>query len=280
MMQLQVRNQHQQQQPLRSGHIQSTSERELNMIRGLQRDKSFDEARTAVQKQIERIFSSTQNAADAAVAASNKPASTSMTNLLHPGSGSIGQGQDSPAVRDRMQLASHLLQNPHNGAQLGGMAKTGIKHGMHGVSHALPGELDDDIRPPPIHYGVNQAIANRQSHLLRTKNFLSNDDLLSADPSPQPSLAQQAVRRSHDSLIDSPMRPSLDSSRLEPPASFSNNSPMPSEQLSRRSTNDLGNIDMTATKRAPPSAMSTPKTPSSGIRRQTTFGEYHIAGTV
>ena len=275
---MQVRNQ----QPVRSGHIQSTSERELNMIRGLQRDKSFDEARTAVQKQIERIFSSTQNAADAAVA---KPASTSMTNLLPNSSGHLAG-----ALGDRqVQVSSHLLQNPHSGVQLGGMNKAGIKHGMHGVSHALPGELDDDIRPPPVHYGVNQAIQNRSSHLLRTKNFLSNDDLLSVDPSQTPNQSPLSqgppVRRSHDSLIDSPtQRPSLDhvSSRLDPPASFSNNSPIPStssgDHVRKLSTgtNDLGNIDVTASKRAPPSAMSTPKTPSSGIRRQTTFGELSI----
>jgi len=44
--------------PVKNGHIPSAAERELNGIRDLQRGKSFVEARTAVQKQIERMFSS------------------------------------------------------------------------------------------------------------------------------------------------------------------------------------------------------------------------------
>ena len=279
-----------QQQPLRSGHIQSTSERELNMIRGLQRDKSFDEARTAVQKQIERIFSSTQNEADATVGA--KPSSTSLTNLSQNTNGLAGN----QALDRQIQLNRNLLQNPHSGLQLGAANKNaaGIKHGMHGVSHALPGELDEKIRPPPIHYGVNQAIQNRQSQLLRTKNFLSNNDLNSGSPpaqSPQSSISQgQPMRRSHDSLLDSPpLRPNLEqvSSRLDPPASFSNNNtsspnlsnpPVLSDPQRRPNTtnsgSDLGNIDITASRRLAPSTVSTPKTPSSGSsRRQTTFGE-------
>lgn len=42
---------------LRSGHIPSNSERELKGIKDLERGKSFMEARNAVQKQIERMFS-------------------------------------------------------------------------------------------------------------------------------------------------------------------------------------------------------------------------------
>ena len=87
---------------LRKGHILSAEEKELKGIKDLQRGKSFLEARQAVQKQIERIFSDTQN------------------------------------------------------------PKKEIKHAAHGVSHAIPtNEGDEDIPPPPpVHYGVNQAIKN------------------------------------------------------------------------------------------------------------------------
>ena len=42
---------------LSTSHLQSEREKELDDIRDLQRGKSFLEARTAVQKQIERMFS-------------------------------------------------------------------------------------------------------------------------------------------------------------------------------------------------------------------------------
>ena len=260
MLQSQVRNN----QPVRSGHIQSTSERELNEIRGLQRGKSFDEARTAVQKQIERIFNTSQNAA-AGVGTSNG-------NVLN-----LGQAKLTGAIRDsQTKSLSNLLQNPHNGVMNKG---SGIKHGMHGVSHALPGELDDDIRPPPMHYGVNQAIKSGSSHLLK-KNFLSNDDIIESTSQIQPSTQHQRLVSSHDSLLESsrPVSSSMTQivdSRLAPPPSFSST---PTSQPSRPETrasnlNDLGNIDV-ARKSSSSSVPSTPKTPSSIQRRQTTFGEF------
>ena len=42
-----------------SSHIPSRHEREVNEFRKLEREKSFDEARTAVQSQIEKIFMKT-----------------------------------------------------------------------------------------------------------------------------------------------------------------------------------------------------------------------------
>ena len=33
-----------------------------------------------------------------------------------------------------------------------------VKHTMHGVSHAIPGEFDDIEKPLPVHYGVEAAI--------------------------------------------------------------------------------------------------------------------------
>ena len=46
---------------LHSSHIPSRHEREVNEFRKLEREKSFDEARTAVQSQIEKIFMKTTN---------------------------------------------------------------------------------------------------------------------------------------------------------------------------------------------------------------------------
>ena len=160
------------------GHIQSTSEKELNIIRDLQRGKSFDEARTAVQKQIERIFNNNNQ------------------------NGGNGNNHGST-----------------NGPQFG--ASLAPKHGMHGVSHALPGELDDDIRPPPIHYGINQAIRSGNHPMGRNMNggmnMSSSPDLSSirhqnrtaADQSTAqfpfaPSTANNNRRlvMSHESLLD------------------------------------------------------------------------------
>jgi hypothetical protein len=92
---------------IRNGHIPSAAERELSGIRDIQRGKSFLEARTAVQKHIERMFS------DAAA-----------------------------------QQQPPRMMAQHNS----------IKHTMHGVSHALPDDDKDFVPPPPVHYGVEQAI--------------------------------------------------------------------------------------------------------------------------
>ena len=91
--------------PVRKSHIPSSSERELNGIRDLNRGKSFLEARTAVQKQIERMFHESTNAS--------------------------AQPKE-------------------------------IKHTMHGVSHAIPGQDDENIQPPPpIHYGGQSGTQGR-----------------------------------------------------------------------------------------------------------------------
>ena len=97
-----------------AGHIMSASEKELDGIRDLQRGKSFLEARSAVQRQIERMFSDANNANSGA---DNKTKSSSDLSM--------------------------------------------IKHTMHGVSHALPGEDDEIKPPPPVHYGVDQALKAR-----------------------------------------------------------------------------------------------------------------------
>ena len=244
MLQSQAKN-----KPMKSGHIQSTSERELNEIRELQRGKSFDEARNAVQQQIEKMFSNTQLAAQA----TNVPA-----NPVNP-----KPGPSSAISKSIEALASspvgRLLQNPHNG----GLNK-GVKHTMHGVSHALPGELDDDIRPPPVHYGVDQAIKSGSSHLLNSRKTFSSTDDLSATTPP---LQNGRLVSSHESLLD-PVSPHL-SARLTPPASFSNSISSGGSKaplVKQNSSNPLGNINVN-----PPSS-SAPKPPS-GNRRHATFGK-------
>ena len=61
---------------------------------------------------------------------------------------------------------------------------------MHGVSHALPGDDNDIEPPPPVHYGIDQALkngsvalnarrqsSNQQQQQEHVKNFFSNEDL-------------------------------------------------------------------------------------------------------
>ena len=60
---------------LNSSHIPSRHEREVSEFRKLEREKSFDEARTAVQSQIEKIFMKT-----AAAAAANGTTNTTANN--------------------------------------------------------------------------------------------------------------------------------------------------------------------------------------------------------
>ena len=61
---------------------------------------------------------------------------------------------------------------------------------MHGVSHAMPGDDNDIEPPPPVHYGIDQALkngsvalnarrqaSNQQQQQENVKNFFSNEDL-------------------------------------------------------------------------------------------------------
>ena len=191
------------------GHMQSTSEKELKDI---QRGKSFDEARNAVQKQIERIFSNNHLNDGPTGATANSNGVSSNNNQL---SGGPIKDRLNGGDLSNLQHGHMLLHNPVTGAKLNpngnGMM---VKHGMHGVSHALPGELDDDIRPPPIHYGINQAIKTRNGQgnvSYPESQSRSNDDLsfnrnnrLSYQDDNQFD-ASQSNRRlglSHESLLD------------------------------------------------------------------------------
>ena len=72
---------------------------------------------------------------------------------------------------------------------------------MHGVSHALPGDENDIEPPPPVHYGIDQALKNgsvalnarRQStgHQDNVKNFFSNEDLTNVGRSGRPEIISQ-----------------------------------------------------------------------------------------
>ncbi len=123
--------QQQHQQPpsalgLRKSHFPTTAEKELTGIRDLQRGKSFAEARTAVQKHIERMFSDNSGGVD----------SGGMNAGVGVGGG-VGGVKRPEAV---------------------------IKHTMHGVSHRQ-GDDDDGIEPPPpTHYGVTEAIRDRNNN--------------------------------------------------------------------------------------------------------------------
>lgn len=191
------------------GHLQSTSEKELKDI---QRGKSFDEARNAVQKQIERIFSNNHLNDGPTGATANANGFSSNNN--QPTGGPIKDRLNGGDLSN-LQHGHMLLHNPVTGAKLNpngnGMM---VKHGMHGVSHALPGELDDDIRPPPIHYGINQAIKTRNGQgnvSYPESQSRSNDDLSFTRNNRLPYQddnqfdASQSNRRlglSHESLLD------------------------------------------------------------------------------
>ena len=189
--------------------MQSTSEKELNIIKDIQRGKSFDEARNAVQKQIERIFSNNHLNGGPVGSATNSNGLSSNNPLVGGPNKDRLNGND----LSNLQHGHMLLHNPVTGAKLNpngnGMM---VKHGMHGVSHALPGELDDDIRPPPIHYGIDQAIKTRngQGNISESQSR-SNDDLSfnrnnrHSLPEDDPFDGSQSHRRlglSHESLLD------------------------------------------------------------------------------
>ena len=203
--------------PLKNGHIPSTAERELNGIRDLQRGKSFVEARTAVQKQIERMFSSAQTGGTSSndKHLNNLELSNSAKNFSN--SRNLGDDNDSPQRRyPSGQGGSSLLTNPHNGNKF---HMTRIQHTMHGVSHALPGDELDIEPPPPVHYGIDQALKNgsvalngrrpphQQQQQENVKNFFSNEDLrnvgrsgMDSSPGMPKSPGMKRLAQSHDSL--------------------------------------------------------------------------------
>ena len=88
-----------------------------NMVRG----KSFLEARSAVQRQIEKMF----------IEANNDDGENGVGSPCSGG----GPSKHSPGI---------------------------IKHTMHGVSHVSPEDEDKYCTPPPVHYGVQEALRSRR----------------------------------------------------------------------------------------------------------------------
>ena len=162
--------------PIKNGHIPSAAERELSGIKDIQRGKSFLEARTAVQKHIEKMLNNNPN---------NSPANN---NQSPSSNGTLAT--ETPVIQ-----RSKLLE---------------VKHTMHGVSHALPGDLDDVELPPPVHYGVDQAIRsgsvalkNPGGNLRSRSDFMSNESLTSIVK--EPSLARPGpVQESVNLRVTSP----------------------------------------------------------------------------
>ena len=154
-------------QCIKNGHIPSSAERELNGIRDIQRGKSFLEARTAVQKHIEKMLNHNNHNSQHHNGHHNQGPSSQ--------NGQNGDGQMSNGNESRSQLLE-------------------VKHPMHGVSHAIPGELDDIEKPLPVHYGVDAAIksgsvALKAGNLSRNRgHFVSSESLTTIVK--EPSLAR------------------------------------------------------------------------------------------
>ena len=169
--------------PIKNGHIPSAAERELSGIKDIQRGKTFLEARSAVEKHIEKMLTN-----------NNQPNTSPTTNGLMPSS---------------TPLSSHT---PADSRKI-----EAIKHSMHGVSHAIPGEMDGIEKPLPVHYGVDQAIRSGSVALKsgRRQEFMSTESLTQIVK--EPSLARG---QSQDSIINVRVTgPSVTSSPISPAGS-------------------------------------------------------------
>ena len=119
---------------------------------GKMQNKSFQEARTVVQKQIEKMF--------------------------------VGTTGD-------------------EGAQQKQGAGRVIKHSMHGVSHVTPQEEEQYNPPPPVHYGVNQALMSRQESEPQSFPSSRASQLAQQKPSPGNTLEKKPKFQSMTSLNSS-----------------------------------------------------------------------------
>ena len=105
----------------KSAIIQTRADREVNAFKQLRREKSFDEARSAVQSQIEKIFqkaAAAKNAADAEIM--NKKKSSINADL--------GPRSLSPTRRFTMHGISHL--NPEDEDGQNAAAAAPLHHGI------------------------------------------------------------------------------------------------------------------------------------------------------
>ena len=138
---------------------------------GKMQNKSFQEARTVVQKQIEKMFVGTT------------------------GDEGVQQKQGAGRV---------------------------IKHSMHGVSHVTPQEEEQYNPPPPVHYGVNQALMSRQ------------------EPQPQSFPSSRASQPAQQQPSPGPEH----GSTLERNPKFQSMTSLTSSVTLNNSIVDIGNIDM------------------------------------
>ena len=106
----------------------------------------------------------------------------------------------SPSSNNLSPIPNHESPLPRNHSD------AVVKHSMHGVSHAIPGELDDIEKPPPVHYGIDQAI--RSGSVALKKNFHSNESLTSIVK--EPSLARG---QSQESVVNVRVTSPLSSNR-------------------------------------------------------------------
>jgi len=180
--------------PIKNGHIPSAAERELSGIKDIQRGKSFLEARTAVQKHIEKMLNHNNGVSNSQQVSSPLQSPPNLGSSPGPGGGH--QVPLLPPVLTN-NLEAAINRNKFEMVDQ-------VKHTMHGVSHAIPGELDDIEKPPPVHYGVDAAIrsgsvalktgghnnhgGNLSSSRKHANHFLSNESLTTIIK--EPSLAR------------------------------------------------------------------------------------------
>jgi hypothetical protein len=207
--------------PIRNGHIPSAAERELSGIKEIQRGKTFLEARTAVQKHIEKMLVNNNSVPTNSNSNNNdhisRPISAQFTTI---------QEQQTTPIAIRSPLIPQF--------------ETKVKHSMHGVSHAIPGDFDDDFeKPPPVHYGVDAAIrsgsvALKVGNLSRNSgNFFSDENLTTIVK--EPSLARG---QSQESVINLRVTSSVD--RIPPQPSPQGKKIIPLRNQESRSS---ANID-------------------------------------
>ena len=102
---------------IKNGHIPSAAERELSGIKDIQRGKSFLEARTAVQKHIEKMLNHNNGVSNNQQGGASSPL------------------QSPPNMTQSPLISSNIEALNRNKFEL----LDQVKHTMHGVSHAIPG---------------------------------------------------------------------------------------------------------------------------------------------
>jgi hypothetical protein len=106
----------------------------------------------------------------------------------------------------------------------------GVKHSMHGVSHVTPQEEELYNPPPPVHYGVNQALMSRQGATA------------SSQPQSFPSARASQAAQQRPAAPEGPRT-------LERNPRFQSMSSLSSSVTLNNSIVDIGNIDMSSQRR-------------------------------